>query len=280
VIVLLAFSPMASCWCDPRVKGGLERADFVAIRIVRGAERGEYRQVESPQGREWLRLDGTGARIFMGAADRADRSGHLTILLTVPNATTKGPSGPAMVPTAPTPLVAPRDVLAEDEAYSSAFDLARDGIDAEPRNGLTEGVQVAFLQGLRDGARQRDVVLEATDRLQHAGIESEMPQNNRAKVPDGTILLLPSDRTQSHPSSAPRGSDQTRPPIRSVRHRPARCGWKSAARSSGARLRGRSRLPCQNPSPHPIDDRRANSGAIALSIERPRATMDRSTRPG
>jgi hypothetical protein len=81
------------------------------------------------------------------------------------------------VPTVvPAPTVAPRDFDAECDAWKCGFDLARDGRDGAPLASWSALVREAFTIGLRDGARQLEADMEATERLEDAGRESEQPQ--------------------------------------------------------------------------------------------------------
>jgi hypothetical protein len=148
-------------------------ASVTRIRIVGLVSAGTYAATTDGHGRrEWASETTTGARLLGAFADRRYREGKVAIVADAP---AKAAQGLPTVPTTrPAPSVAPRDFDAECDAWKLAFDLARDGKDGSPLAGSSAWVKEAFAIGLRDGARQLDADLEATQRLEDAGTESEM----------------------------------------------------------------------------------------------------------
>jgi hypothetical protein len=137
-------------------------ADVVAIRIVHGADHGEYKPVDGPQGREWSRLDDSYGRIGETAATRAYKGGRLAILSTLPVVPTKA-LPPVWTSEDLRAAAEPVDHRAESVAWKLGFDLARDGeIPALPKD-CPKRVRAAFANGLEAGefARASDLDLSS-----------------------------------------------------------------------------------------------------------------------
>jgi hypothetical protein len=136
-------------------------ADVVAIRIIHGADQGEYKPVEGPQGREWSRLDGTYARIFEGAATRAYRAGRLAILSSVPPVPVKDlPPVWTAKDLRPAPGIERTHPDPADMMWWSGFALAAAGVDARPCSSWPADVQEAFRAGAVVGARDYDHAMD------------------------------------------------------------------------------------------------------------------------
>jgi hypothetical protein len=149
--------------------------DVTRIRIVGLVSAGTYTATTDGHGRrEWADESKPGSRLLGGFADRRYREGKVAILA---DAAKRASGGPASVPTTTSaPSDGPVDPKAESVAWKLGFDLGRGGEDADLPSGVSARIRASFASGLEAGSRQREADLEATDRLEHAGRESEQPQ--------------------------------------------------------------------------------------------------------